>query len=62
MIPKYYIIKIYKSGKIGLDDDTIEFYQREEFTEEEIKNRIEKDVRDNIWRYINENDIQIIIE
>jgi len=60
MIPKYYTIRIYKSGKLNLDNE--EYYQREGFKEEEIKNIIEKEIRDNIWRYINENDITITIE
>ena len=62
MIPKYYTIKVCKRDKINLNDYEIDYYYREGFKEEEIKNIIEKDIRDNIWKYILENDIQITIE
>lgn len=61
-IPKYYTIDIHVSGKLSHDDDDIEYYQREGFREEFLKNEFERQIREEIWSYINQNDIRITIE
>lgn len=62
MIPRYYSIDIHKKDKIPWDDRVLEFYQKEGFTEKEIRNIAEKEILNCIWRFISEDDIKITIE
>lgn len=40
----------------------MEYYQREGFKEDDIKNIVEEDLRDRIWQIIHDNDINITID
>ena len=61
MIPKKVTIKIYQNILINelFDEISLESFERNKFTDDEIKNEIEKIIRYNIWRYIPENKINI---
>lgn len=61
MIPKKVIIKVYQNILINelFDEISLESFERNKFTDDEIKNEIEKIIRYNIWRYIPENKINI---
>lgn len=45
-----------------LNQEDIEWLEREGFTNDEIKNKIEEWLRENIWEYIPENKIHIEVE
>ena len=61
MIPKKVTIKVYQNILINelFDEISLESFERNKFTDDEIKNEIEKIIRDNIGRYIPENKINI---
>ena len=61
MIPKKVTIKVYQNISINelFDEISLESFERNRFTDDEIKNEIEKIIRYNIWRYIPENKINI---
>lgn len=61
MIPKKVTIKVYQNILINelFDEISLESFERSGFTDDEIKNEIEKIIRYNIWRYIPENKINI---
>ena len=61
MIPKKVTIKVYQNILINelFDEISLESFERNRFTDDEIKNEIEKIIRYNIWRYIPENKINI---
>lgn len=61
MIPKKVTIKVYQNILINelFDEISLESFERNKFTDDEIKNEIEKIIRYNIWRYIPENKINI---
>lgn len=61
MIPKKVTIKVYQNILINelFDEILLESFERNKFTDDEIKNEIEKIIRYNIWRYIPENKINI---
>lgn len=61
MIPKKVTIKVYQNISINelFDEISLESFERNKFTDDEIKNEIEKIIRYNIWRYIPENKINI---
>lgn len=63
-IPKKATIKVRHDIKMSefLNKEDLEVLEREGFTDEEIKNKIEEWLRGNIWEYIPENKIQIEIE
>lgn len=62
MIPKKVTIRVYRTT-IDVDDiltsSDEEYLEREGFTDDEIKNKIEELLRDSIWEYIPENKISI---
>lgn len=62
--PKYATITVRKRVKIdyGPSDWDKEYFEREGFTEEEVQNSIESNLRDEIWEYINDNDINITFD
>lgn len=62
MIPKKATIRVYHT--IVKVDDLLssfdrEYFEREGFTDDEIKNKIEELLRDSIWEHIPENKISI---
>ena len=61
MIPKKVTIKVYQNILINelFDEISLESFERNKFTDDEIKNEIEKIIRYNIWQYIPENKINI---
>lgn len=63
-IPKRIYIAI--NGMINASDVISQFdeeyFIREGFSKEEICNITEKYVRENIWQYVKENDIKILVE
>ena len=61
MIPKKVTIKVYQNILINelFDEISLESFERNRFTDDEIKNEIEKIIRYNIWQYIPENKINI---
>lgn len=62
--PKYATITVRKRVKIdyGPNDWDKEYLGREGFKEEEVQNSIESNLRDEIWEYINDNDINITFD
>ena len=62
MIPKKATIRVYHTT-IKVDDLLSsfdrEYLEREGFTDDEIKNKIEELLRDSIWEHIPENKISI---
>lgn len=62
MIPKKATIRVYHTT-IDVDDiltsSDKEYLEREGFTDDEIKNKIEELLRDSIWEHIPENKISI---
>lgn len=60
--PKYANITVRKRIRLFLDDSEMEYYQREGFKEEDVKNIIEEDLRERIWQVIHDNDITITID
>lgn len=56
----YVDISVNKRFKYELDNE--EYFQREGFTESEIKNIVEQSIREEIWNYIYDNDIKINID
>lgn len=56
----YIDISVNKRFKYELDNE--EYFQREGFTESEIKNIVEQSIREEIWNYIYDNDIKINID
>lgn len=62
MIPKRAIIRVYHTT-VKVDDLLSsfdrEYLEREGFTDDEIKNKIEELLRDGIWEHIPENKISI---
>ena len=62
MIPKKATIKVYHTT-VKVDDLLSsfdrEYLEREGFTDDEIKNKIEELLRDSIWEHIPENKISI---
>lgn len=61
MIPKKVTIKVYQNILINelFDEISLESFERNKFTDDEIKNEIEKIIRYNIWKHIPENKINI---
>lgn len=59
--PKYATITVRKRIKIdyGPDDWDKDYYEREGYKEPEVQNSLETALRDRIWEYINDNDINI---
>ena len=60
--PKYADITIRKRIKLSFGEHEMEYYQREGFKEDDIKNIVEEDLRDRIWQIIHDNDINITID
>lgn len=60
--PKYADITIRKRIKLSFGDNEMEYYQREGFREEDIRNIVEEDIRDRIWQVVQDNDINIVID
>lgn len=62
MIPKKTTIRVYHTT-VKVDDLLSsfdrEYLEREGFTDDEIKNKIEELLRDSIWEHIPENKISI---
>lgn len=62
MIPKKATIRVYHTT-VKVDDLLSsfdkEYLEREGFTDDEIKNKIEELLRDSIWEHIPENKISI---
>lgn len=62
MIPKKATIRVYYTT-VKVDDLLSsfdrEYLEREGFTDDEIKNKIEELLRDSIWEHIPENKISI---
>lgn len=62
MIPKKATIRVYHTT-VKVDDLLSsfdrEYLEREGFTDDEIKNKIEELLRDSIWKHIPENKISI---
>lgn len=62
MIPKRATIRVYHTT-VKVDDLLSsfdrEYLEREGFTDDEIKNKIEELLRDSIWEHIPENKISI---
>lgn len=62
MIPKKAAIRVYHTT-VKVDDLLSsfdrEYLEREGFTDDEIKNKIEELLRDSIWEHIPENKISI---
>lgn len=62
MIPKEATIRVYHTT-VKVDDLLSsfdrEYLEREGFTDDEIKNKIEELLRDSIWEHIPENKISI---
>ena len=62
MIPKKATIRVYHTT-VKVDDLLSsfdrEYLEREGFTDDEIKNKIEELLRDSIWEYVPENKISI---
>lgn len=62
MIPKKATIRVYHTT-VKVDDLLSsfdrEYLEREGFTDDEIKNKIEGLLRDSIWEHIPENNISI---
>lgn len=62
MIPKKATIRVYHTT-VKVDDllssFNREYLEREGFTDDEIKNKIEELLRDSIWEHIPENKISI---
>ncbi len=62
MIPKKATIRVYHTT-VKVDDLLFsfdrEYLEREGFTDDEIKNKIEELLRDSIWEHIPENKISI---
>lgn len=62
MIPKKATIRVYHTT-VKVDDLLSsfdrEYLEREGFTDDEIKNKIEELLRDGIWEHIPENKISI---
>ena len=62
MIPKKATIRVYHTT-VTVDDLLSsfdrEYLEREGFTDDEIKNKIEELLRDSIWEHIPENKISI---
>lgn len=62
MIPKKATIRVYHTTvKVNdlLSSFDREYLEREGFTDDEIKNKIEELLRDSIWEHIPENKISI---
>lgn len=62
MIPKKATIRVYHTTvKVDnlLSSFDREYLEREGFTDDEIKNKIEELLRDSIWEHIPENKISI---
>lgn len=64
MIPKNIYITINKTLNVDkvFDYADQEYLQREGFREDWIKNKIEEIVRNEIWTFVNDNDIKIEVE
>lgn len=62
MIPKKVTVRVYHTT-VKVDDLLSsfdrEYLEREGFTDDEIKNKIEELLRDSIWEHIPENKISI---
>ena len=59
--PTYASIIVGKTIKVKLSDSDKENFEREGYSEEDIKNIIESQIRDTIFKYIKENDIKITL-
>lgn len=60
--PTYATITVRKRVKIDYGSLDKEYFEREGFKEDEVKNSIESNLRDKIWEYINDNDISITFD
>lgn len=60
--PKYATITVRKRVKIDYGPWDKWYYEREGFKEDEVQNSIESNLRDEIWEYINDNDINITFD
>ena len=63
-IPKKATVRVRCDIKMSefLNQEDIEWLEREGFTNDEIKNKIEEWLRENIWENIPENKIHIEVE
>lgn len=59
--PTYASIIVGKTIKVELSDSDKEYFEREGFSKEDVKNMVESQIRDAIFEYIKENDIKIIL-
>lgn len=59
--PTYASIIVGKTINVELSDSDKEYFEREGFSEEDVKNMVESQIRDAIFEYIKENDIKIIL-
>lgn len=59
--PTYASIIVGKTIKVEPSDSDKEYFEREGFSEEDVKNMVESQIRDAIFEYIKENDIKIIL-
>lgn len=63
-IPKKATVRVRCDIKMSefLNQEDVEWLEREGFTNDEIKNKIEEWLRENIWEYVPENKIRIEVE
>lgn len=59
--PTRALIQIRKALNIEIEESDKDYFEREKFSEEDVRNWIELHIRDFLYKYINDNDIEIIL-